>query len=264
MNKEESHQQKKEPNIFRFSERRSSPSEGPKASMGLQEESRHPIPAQSDSGGSTDNPRSPFFQSLHPAQSPLSMGAPTSAHTTPLSLSRFHISFTIRFLMRHTLHFTPPFPVIIWPLAVLLTAILLGVTHFHPLHHLQYLLVSQNRRRHLLTQQLPRSNPWISLRMSVKRPTGWSTRESTRGNREQRRESLEMQRLLSQNTLLRKGSLWRMSKSCQRWWSHYLWDWTYEIEQSAVTISIRLGRQSSKSSPNWLITDKTFENNWPS
>lgn len=49
-------------------------------------------------------------------------------------------------------------------------SMLLGVTHFHPLHQLQYLLVPQNRRRHHLIQQLFKLNPQVSLQMLVMRP----------------------------------------------------------------------------------------------
>lgn len=62
------------------------------------------------------------------------------APTIPLSLLTplplLHKSFTIRFLMRRTIHYTLPTPAIIWPPAVLLMSMLLGVTHFHPLHQL--------------------------------------------------------------------------------------------------------------------------------
>lgn len=83
MEREENHQQQKEPNCFLPSERRSSPPEDPEASMGLQEGSCRPISAQSNSGGSAGNHRSSFFRHLHPAQSSLSNGGPTSSAYDP-------------------------------------------------------------------------------------------------------------------------------------------------------------------------------------
>lgn len=204
--------------------------------MGLQEGSCRPISAQSNSGGSAGNHRSSFFRHLHPAQSSLSNGGPTSSaydpafssHSTsspsqvfhhPLPHETYHSlhspypshhltargTINVHAFGRHT--FPPPPPTSV---SHYYRSILHPVTYPKPL---PLTAISSG----LTESPSPSLDPAAIQTEPAGQPSDANNAPRTGGNREQRRESLGMQRLLSQNTLLQKGWLWRMSKSYQRW-----------------------------------------------